>query len=66
MSYCIVKTIKQSGDRPDLKILLLKVSAHTEVWEFKTEDEAEETARNLEYNSDSGHFYTVKKIGSDK
>ena len=65
MSYCIIKTIERE-DLPNLNVILLnKNTIHTEVWEFDTEDEADKIAENLELNSDSGHKYTVKKIGSE-
>lgn len=65
MSYLIIKIIDQGENKPPYKVVLLKeISAHTEVWEFDTEEEANEIAKTLQLNSDSGHKYEVKKIGS--
>jgi hypothetical protein len=43
-----------------LPVILL--NSDTEVWEFETEEEAENMKNIFQANSDSGHIYQVKKL----
>jgi hypothetical protein len=62
MSYCIVKIMKnEHGGKPIHSVIIDGLS---EVMEFDTPEEAEKTRAMFERNSDSGHEYIVKKIGS--
>jgi hypothetical protein len=56
MSFVIVKYIKKN-----VPVILL--DGHGEVWEFETEEMAEQYANIFETNSDSGYKYEVKPIG---
>ena len=57
--YVIIKHIK-TGNKKIVPVILL--NSQGEIWEFETEDEAEEMKNIFQTNSDSGHVYEVKKI----
>lgn len=59
MKYLILKHIKNNGI--DLKVIL--IDTHGEVLEFEDLKEAEKTRDLFQKNTDSGHFYEIKKIG---
>ena len=59
MKYLILKHIKNNGI--DLKVIL--IDTHGEVLEFEDFQEAEKTRDLFQKNTDSGHFYEIKKIG---
>jgi hypothetical protein len=61
MSYVIIKEIKSMTGQV-LPVILL--DTHSDVMEFETREEADSMAEILSVNSDSGHKYRVKKIGS--
>ena len=61
MAYLIIKEIKSTNGKI-LPVVLL--DSHADVMEFDTPEEAEKMATMLNVNSDSGHTYRVKKIGS--
>ena len=61
MSYLIIKEIKSDNGKI-LPVVLL--DSHADVMEFETQEEADKMAAVLNVNSDSGHTYRVKKIGS--
>ena len=61
MSYLIIKEIKSDNGKI-LPVVLL--DSHADVMEFETQEEADKMAEVLNVNSDSGHTYRVKKIGS--
>lgn len=44
------------------KVPVILLNSDTEVWEFETEEEAEEMKEIFQTNSDSGHKYEVKKL----
>jgi hypothetical protein len=44
------------------KVPVILLNSDTEVWEFKTEEEAIKMKEIFQTNSDSGHKYEVKKI----
>jgi len=56
--YVIIKFIK----RKKTKLPVIMLNTDNEVWEFNTETEAQNYCDILNLNSDSGHFYSVKKI----
>jgi hypothetical protein len=59
MKYLILKHIKFNG--VDLKVII--IDTHGEVLEFEDLKEAEKTRDLFQKNTDSGHFYEIKKIG---
>jgi len=61
MSYLIIKEIKSDNGKI-LPVVLLDSQA--DVMEFENREEADKMATMLNINSDSGHTYRVKKIGS--
>jgi hypothetical protein len=62
MSYCIIKVMKnEHGGKPIHSVIIDNLS---EVMEFNTPEEAEKIRSLFAKNSDSGHEYYVKKIGS--
>mgnify|MGYP000229584310 CR=1 FL=1 len=62
MNYIIIKKIKDLKSNKELPVILL--DTHGEVLEYNTIEEAEEMRARFEVNSDSGHVYTIKKIGT--
>ena len=58
--YVIIKFIKKRKSKNRLPVILL--NCDNEVWEFNSEKEAQNYCDIFNVNSDSGHFYTVKKI----
>jgi len=58
--YVIVKHIKLEESKKRVPVILL--NTQSEVWEFETEEEAEQMKEIFQTNSDSGHVYEVKKI----
>lgn len=61
--YIIVKLVKNSNG---VEMPVVLIDDHSEVWEFESEKEADSIRTILEKNSDSGHRYIVKKVGSHK
>jgi hypothetical protein len=57
--YVIVKFVK--NDR-NVEMPVIILDTHEEVLEFETFEDAENTRKLMEINSDSGHRYEVKKI----
>jgi len=61
MSYVIIKEVKSMNGQI-LPVILL--DSHADVMEFEDETKASEMAEILNVNSDSGHKYRVKKVGT--
>lgn len=61
MSYVIIKTIRDEVKQVDLPVIML--DSQSEILEFETEEEAVNLAELMNANTDSGHKYSVKKIG---
>ena len=57
--YVIIKHIK-TENKTRVPVILL--DSQGEIWEFETEKEADKMKDIFQNNSDSGHFYEVKKI----
>jgi len=60
--YVIVKHVKMNSSLMSRKVPVILLKRDTEVWEFETEEEAEEMKEIFQTNSDSGHKYEVKKL----
>ncbi len=61
--YVIIKHIKMTSKKVTSKRLpVILLNSDTEVWEFETEEEAENMKNIFQANSDSGHIYQVKKL----
>jgi hypothetical protein len=60
--YVIVKHVKVNSSSMSRKVPVILLNSDTEVWEFNTEEEAEQMKDIFQTNSDSGHVYEVKKI----
>lgn len=58
--FVIIKFVKNKKTGKRLPVILL--NSDNEVWEFETEKDAEKMKEIFQNNSDSGHFYEVKKI----
>lgn len=58
--FVIIKFVKNKKTGKRLPVILL--NSDNEVWEFETEKDAERMKDIFQNNSDSGHFYAVKKI----
>ena len=58
--YVIVKHIKINQTSKKVPVILL--NSQCEIWEFKTEEDAERMKEIFQTNSDSGYIYEVKKI----
>lgn len=54
--------IKMIPNENGVKMPVIVLNHHDEIWEFDTIDEAEKMAKIFEKNSDSGYDYIVKKI----
>ena len=64
MSYVIIKTIRRDTVKQvDLPVIML--DSQSEILEFETEEEAVNLAELMNANTDSGHKYSVKKIGHE-
>jgi hypothetical protein len=61
MSYVIIKTIRDEVKQVDLPVIML--DSQSEILEFETEEEAVNLSELMNANTDSGHKYSVKKIG---
>jgi hypothetical protein len=61
MSYVIIKTIRDVVKQVDLPVIML--DSQSEILEFETEEEAINLTELMNANTDSGHKYSVKKIG---
>lgn len=61
MSYIIIKEVK-SVTGQTLPVILL--DSHSDVMEFEDKEKADSMAEILNVNSDSGHNYRVKKVGT--
>ena len=57
--YVIIKHIKKINKK---RVPVTLLDSQGEIWEFETQDEAEEMKNIFQTNSDSGHVYEVKKI----
>jgi hypothetical protein len=57
--WVIIKFIKNLNG-VELPVIIL--NSQNEIWEFETEDEANQMRKIFELNSDSGHKYNIKKI----
>ena len=57
--FVIIKHVKTKDDRI---LPVIMIDTHNEVLEFETKEEAEEFARIMNNNTDSGHKYEVKKV----
>jgi len=60
--YVIVKHVKVNSSSMSTKEPVILLNTDSEVWEFETEEGAEEMKEIFQTNSDSGHVYEVKKI----
>jgi hypothetical protein len=45
-----------------VKVPVIILDGHSEIWEFETEEEAIKMRDIFSKNSDSGHVYLVKKV----
>jgi hypothetical protein len=54
--------IKMIPNENGVKMPVIVLNHHDEIWEFDAIDEAEKMAAIFEKNSDSGYDYIVKKI----
>ena len=61
MSYIIIKEVKNVHGKV-LPVVLL--DSHSEILEFEENEKADEMAGVLNQNTDSGHTYRVKKVGT--
>ena len=61
MSYIIIKEVKSMNGQI-LPVILL--DSHADVMEFEDKEKADAMAEILNVNSDSGHNYRVKKVGT--
>ena len=61
MSYVMIKTIRNESKKIDLPVIML--DGQSEILEFDTEEEAIKLADLMNANTDSGHVYSIKKIG---
>ncbi len=59
-SFCIIKRMTQQNSTRPLNVVL--IDSNNEVLEFNTREEAENWAKILTQNSDSGWEYIVKEI----
>lgn len=57
--YVIVKHIKTDKKT---KVPVILLDSQGEIWEFDTQKDADKMKDIFQTNSDSGHFYEVKKI----
>jgi len=57
--FVIIKHVKNTIG---VKVPVILINSHSEIWEFDTLEEAESMRLIFEQNSDSGHKYEVKKI----
>ena len=57
--YVIIKHIK-TENKTRVPVILL--DSQGEIWEFDTQKDADKMKDIFQTNSDSGHFYEVKKI----
>ena len=60
--YVIIKHVKTNNGSSGKRLPVIILNSDTEVWEFETEEEAEEMKEIFQTNSDSGHKYEVKKL----
>ena len=61
MSYVVIKTIRNKVKNIDLPVIML--DSQSEILEFETEEEALKLTEFMNVNTDSGHKYSIKKIG---
>ena len=61
MSYVMIKTIRNEVKKIDLPVIML--DSQSEILEFETEEEALKLTEFMNANTDSGHKYSIKKIG---
>ena len=59
-SFCIIKRMTHQNSNRPLNVVL--IDSNNEVLEFDTREEAENWAKILTQNSDSGWEYIVKEI----
>jgi hypothetical protein len=57
--FVIIKHVKS---KKKVKVPVILLNSHSEIWEFDTHEEAESMRVIFEQNSDSGHKYEVKKL----
>ena len=57
----MIKTIRDVIKQIDLPVIML--DSQSEILKFDTEEEAIKLAELMNANTDSGHKYSVKKIG---
>jgi hypothetical protein len=60
--YVIIKHVKQPTNSVAKRLPVILLNGQSEVWEFDTLEDAEKMKEIFQTNSDSGHFYEVKKI----
>lgn len=61
-TYIIIKSIEQGGGKPNLNVIILDWD--TTVLEIIGLEKANRMRELFQMNSDSGHTYEIKKIGS--
>lgn len=54
--------IKMMENINGIKVPVIILNGHSEIWEFETKEEAEKLREIFELNSDSGHEYVVRKV----
>lgn len=57
--WVIVKLIE---NEKGIKMPVIILDEHHEIWEFETEESAEKMRKIFQENSDSGHGYILRKI----
>lgn len=57
--WVIVKLIENERG---VKVPVILLDGHGEIWEFPTIEEAESMRQIFQENSDSGHDYIIRKI----
>lgn len=57
--WVIVKLVE---NEKGIKMPVIILDGHHEIWEFRTQEEAEKMRQIFEENSDSGYDYIIRKI----
>ena len=57
--YVIVKHVKMNSSPMSRKVPVILLNTDSEVWEFETEDEAEDMKEIFQTNSDSGLIFRL-------
>jgi hypothetical protein len=60
MSFIIIKSVVRSNG---IQVPVVLLDSNHEVLEYENQKDAEKMAKLLQANTDSGHTYTIKKVG---